>query len=346
VNRRLTTAFDLRKKVKSVRWHWRSWLPEGFVTVLVGEPGVGKSMFGLWLVKTLTAGERMPWPDGAPGPAKPGEVIWCDTEASQAILMDRIESFGLDQERIMMPSYGDPFVTIDLTHAQGRAVLKQMVEDNKPRLVVVDSLVGSHDGDESSARDMKKVMQFLAELARDSGIAILVIHHLRKRGVNDGPEINLDRVRGSGTITSYARMVLGIDTVNDAIRVSVVKSNLAKKPKPLGMTITETGLDFSEAPTRKVPPSLDDLAYDFVHRQLITGPKAYHELEKEAKEQPHPISRRKLYDARERLGVYTRGDMWCLPSDVSALVVDNPEPPGQPVNGNGKSAGRSKRKKK
>src|SRR5262249_42750622 len=53
-------------KPEPVRWLWPGRIPLGMVTVLDGDPGLGKSTMLLDLAARLTRGDRMP--DGSPGP--------------------------------------------------------------------------------------------------------------------------------------------------------------------------------------------------------------------------------------------------------------------------------------
>lgn len=48
-----------------VRWLWYGRIPLGAITVLDGDPGLGKSLVSLDLVARVTTGRAMP--DGTPG---------------------------------------------------------------------------------------------------------------------------------------------------------------------------------------------------------------------------------------------------------------------------------------
>ncbi|HKZ42659.1 MAG TPA: AAA family ATPase, partial [Candidatus Hodarchaeales archaeon] len=85
---KIATAADLASKLPTIRWLWPGWLPIGFVTILAGNPGVGKSMCALELARSVI--EPADWPDRVKGPTNQGYVLWCDTESSQALLSERI----------------------------------------------------------------------------------------------------------------------------------------------------------------------------------------------------------------------------------------------------------------
>lgn len=303
---KLATAADLIKLLPSIVWEWFGWLARGFVTVIVGEPGLGKSQVGLRIVDSFITGKD--WPDGQPGPRSSRKVIWCDTEASQAILSERIQKWKLPQDSICMPG-ADPLASFDLSLAQARQELREMVILHKPAALIIDSLAGAHSGEEKSTREMQRILKFLAELARDTGIAVLVVAHARKKNLLDGTEFTLDRVRGAGVIGYYARMVIALDKVGSALKFFVVKSNLALKPKPLGMTITDSGVTFGDAPKR--PPTLNDRIDSFLRDLLADGPKSYHEIEQAAL--LDSFSKRQLYASKDRIGAITLKRKWTLP---------------------------------
>jgi hypothetical protein len=44
-------------EVRPVQWLWPDRIPQGGLTVLAGEPGLGKSLLSLWLASRLSRGE-------------------------------------------------------------------------------------------------------------------------------------------------------------------------------------------------------------------------------------------------------------------------------------------------
>ena len=83
---------DLAKTISGIKFLVRPWVPYGMLTGLVAEPKVGKSSFALWsLIAPLITGRS--WFTGLPGP-KPGYVLYCDTERSAAVNIDRMKRWG------------------------------------------------------------------------------------------------------------------------------------------------------------------------------------------------------------------------------------------------------------
>ena len=265
-------------------WLWRKMIPRGYLTVLAGRPGVGKS--NLAISFAASALELDVWPDGSRVNADELEantraVCWIDTEGSQPLLHERLTARGIDPAWFQWPL--DPkqpenkTPTLSLDQEPHFLLLAQYCEAYRPRLVVVDSLSGAHSGDENSS-EMRFMLQRMAELARDCQVAFLLTHHLRKASVVERGAIvaDIDRLRGSTAISQFARVVLALDAPNDenpeALRLRPIKNNLAKLLPPVGVTIDEKGVWFSaEAPEEPRKYSTVDEAADFLREFLEHG---------------------------------------------------------------------------
>lgn len=86
----------------------------------------------------------------------------------------------------------------------------------------------------------------LANTAREFSCGLLLIHHLRKRGAAEVSEVvGPDDFRGSGHIMAMARSVMALsaargeeeDAHNGPRRLEVIKTNLARHPRALGLAL-------------------------------------------------------------------------------------------------------------
>jgi hypothetical protein len=154
----------------------------------------------------------------------------------------------------------------------------------------------------------------LAQLARDNNIAVLVIHHLRKKGLFDGEEISLDRVRGSSAITQIARVVWAIDRPDpdnrERGRLSVIKHNLSAYPDPIGFTIGSQGIAFGDAPSTPHIRSQTERAADFLGSFLADGRRPSKQVYAEGARLG--LSQSTLKRAKKRLGIKAEkaGNTW------------------------------------
>ncbi len=308
-----TTWDDLSDVIGPVEWAWPNWLPKGFLSMVASEPGVGKSTLALRIAAAYTSG--WDWPDGTPFTDALGGVLWCETESGEAMNLARAKAWGLPLDRFLNP-LGDLFETVSLANGKHIDAIKSKAEHSDVKLIVLDSLTGAHHSNEKDSSDMFPLLKPLADVIRDTNKPMLITHHLRKRGVQDSTDVTLDRVRGGTGIVQLTRAVWGIDTPDllhpDRHRLHVIKSNLAKFPPPLGLIITDTGLDFDDAPQQGDKTSVLEDAIAFLKSELQGGIKPSLEVEEAAKAMF--ISTPTLNRARATLGVKAHkiGKVWYL----------------------------------
>lgn len=311
----------MRELIGPVVWTWPGWLPAGLLTELVGESGSGKSAVALRIAKPFLSGT--PWPDDTLYTGETGKVLWCEAEAAQAINLERAQAWRLPCDAILSP-LDDPLTDLDLYNVDHQAALQRAANRLDVRLIVVDSLSGASGGKEKGD-EMMPIVKLLAELARNTGKPVLLLHHLRKRGLFDnGDTITLDRVRGSTVIVQPARVVWAVDTPNPAEpnrrRLSVIKSNLGRFPQAIGLTIDDAGVTFGDAPEAPKTETQLDRAAELLVAILRKGPTLYGEIETEAA--GAGLSMDTVRRAKEKLGVVTKRDgkagkwSWALPAHI------------------------------
>lgn len=311
-----STWENIREVLGPIEWDWRQWLVKAMLILVASSPGVGKSMLMLRIVASYIMG--WPWPDGQPFQGETGSVIWCEAEAAQAINLERAEAMCLPLDKILTP-LDNPLIDIRLDNYDHWASFVAMAQRPDVRLIVVDSLRGVHSKDENSSETIEIVM-LLAELARDSGIPVLVSHHLRKRNTFDGDEVSLERLRGSSAIVQPSRLVWALDAPDPSDlehkRLSVIKSNLARFPEPIGLRIDENGIKFDRAPEPPKNETQTDQAADVLLAILKKEPLKATIVREEVEQAGVSWSTAKR--AKKRLGIKAikKGKVWfwSLPS--------------------------------
>lgn len=302
--------------IGDVSWAWQPWLPKGFVTIIAAEVGVGKSVLCLRIADSFLRGE--PWPDGTHYRDEMGAILWCEAEAAQALNLGRAKAWGLPIDKIYSPKIGDnPITDVELDLTEHQDQVTTMANWPDVRLIVVDSLRGAHRGDENSSSI--EVVKWLAQLARDTNKPVLLTHHLRKRGLLDlDGTISLDRVRGSSAIIQTSRVVWAIDKPDvetEARRLSVIKSNLTRFPDPVGLEISDAGIEFGEAPEKPHEDTPTERAVDLLRALLDDQPMRQPDIEDEAN--GAGISQAAMRRAKKRLNVVSKkqpdGWYWGLP---------------------------------
>lgn len=243
------TLYDLAQDLPPITWLWPGWIPRGMLTLFGAVPGVGKSLVALDLCRRLIHGE--PFPDGTPAPPSDGPVLYIDAEAVPQITHARAASWDMDTRHLylMLP---EADALLDFGQVADRDRLVEMTYTLRPALIVVDSLSSVTSKSENAIEDVRALLGFFSNLAREYSLALVLIHHARKRGATLGgapvfTPITLDDFRGSGHIVAMARSVLGLSVVPDGPKpdsngprqLEVIKSNLARLPEPLGFTLDD-----------------------------------------------------------------------------------------------------------
>jgi hypothetical protein len=316
----LRTLADLAPMLRAVEWIRSGWLAHGNLVLLVATPGLGKTYLLEHLAGCICTGR--PWLGGMLA-IEPGPTLWLEAEAGEAILLERAEALDIPLQTLVLPSIGaaDEITTPDLRDPEHKSAIERDIRRPEVRMMCVDSLSGAIGGDENAKKDMMPAMQWLAQLARNSGKPIIAIHHLTKLR---GAEITLESVRGHGCIAQMPRIVWALekpDPDDDALRLRVIKNNLARMPEPIGVRITERGPVTCDLPRAPQKETQLDRASEFLRAILQTAPQRQFHVETQA--QANGIASKTLRRAKERLRVVslkqqledgTFGWVWALPA--------------------------------
>src|SRR3989440_7754746 len=171
-------------ETQEIIWLWEKHIPLGTITVLDGDPGMGKSLIAAHIAACVSTGR--PMPDGTPG--KQGGVIFIAPEDSpQDTLKPRLEAAGGDPSQVLVLNtvddldpkrikiYDRPF-----SLAQDLEILEDAIKRMHAVLVIIDPLMAVLGNTIDSSRDqsVREVFTPLAQLAQRTGCAILMIRHL------------------------------------------------------------------------------------------------------------------------------------------------------------------------
>ena len=237
---KFATLEELDDYLGTVKWLWKNWMPLGFVTLLAGDPGAGKSMAALdWVRVAVTNGN---WPTGEKCDTPNCTAVWVEAESSQQLLNDRSKQLKVPRKLCYLPSFGgDLFGQPDLNDMEHQQQLLNVVKARKPKLIVVDSLGGANAGGENKIEEVRPLMNFLADLARDEDAAVLLIHHFKKPSQQEDMSVAMYRVRGSGGIIAFSRSIIACEKTKAGAILRSIKSNLGPIPPPLNMSFKFDG---------------------------------------------------------------------------------------------------------
>ncbi len=295
--RGLATIRAADMKPERVRWLWPGRVPFGKLTVLDGDPSLGKSTITIDLTGRVSTAS--PMPDGHL-PDEPMKVLLLSAEDGVAdTIRPRLEVAGANLDLVDIVDHvtddGGPRpveIPADLDRIE-----VYLTAEASYGLVVVDPLMAFLGAEVNSNRDqdVRRALYRLKLLAESTGVAVLVVRHLNKM-----PSANpLYRGGGSIGIVGAARAGLLVapdpDDETDTRRVlAVSKSNLAAKPASLAYRIVgddlyDTARVVWEGATSHTAEGLlghsvdrpspeQDRAETFLAEQLAGGPRPAEDL--------------------------------------------------------------------
>ncbi len=167
----------MAKQYPAQKWLVDKLIPASGITILSAEPGSYKTYLLLEAALAVVSGRPL---FGQFDTTKTG-VLMIDMENGEALLQQRLRELGTpDNEDLPIYFASRREFTVDKENIE-LAILNCKAYD--VGLLMIDSLVRVHQGDENTAGDMAKVFEMLRQIA-DEGIAVLITHHNRKPGSN------------------------------------------------------------------------------------------------------------------------------------------------------------------
>lgn len=336
-------------ETEQVRWLWRNRIPLGKLTILDGDPDLGKSAIALDLAARVS--RRRPMPDGDPGEAG-GVVLLSAEDGLGDTIRPRLEAAGADLSRIAAISTipdgaveRAPEIPRDVAHIEAE------VRRLGARLAVIDPLTAFLAGEVNSRidQDVRRALVPLARMAERTGAAVLVIRHLNKMAGGN------PLYRGGGSIGIVAAARSGLLAARDPNEADMrvlasTKNNLGPAPPSLAYRLV--GAENGAVRVGWIGPSQHSAsallsaaaggedrtalteAVDFLRDCLASGPRPGKALREEARSAG--IADATLRRAKVTLGIVSRKDafggawLWRLPD--SGPKMFKPAEDAQPKN--------------
>ena len=187
---------------ENIIWVWFGWLPSGKLVILAGQPGTGKTTVTLSIAAIITIGGRLP--DGTTSSVG-SVVIWSGEDGVADTITPRLIAMGADMTKVYFVEGrgGQPFEpSRDMAQLAKRV---KAVPDVK--LIIVDPVVSAISGDSHKNAEVRKSLQPLVDMGKETGACIVGISHFNKSG---GKTANpLDLISGSIAFAAVARVVIG-----------------------------------------------------------------------------------------------------------------------------------------
>ncbi|MHC4696647.1 MAG: AAA family ATPase [Planctomycetota bacterium] len=323
---------------EDVTWLWPRRIPYGKLTLIVGDPGLGKSFVTLDVAARLSAGT--PWPDQRDAPVQSGNVVLLSAEDDLGdTIRPRLDAAGADVTRIhaitavQRSAKDEPrYFSLD----DDLCELDRCIIETDARLCVVDPVSAYLGGRDSHCNaDMRGLLAPLAGIAARRRCAVVCVSHLNKSAAQHA----IYRTMGSLAFTAAARIawLVARDPDDPQRRLLLpIKSNLIQDPTGIAFRIVDGVVHWDSEPVQVDADSVltsngtdrtqRTEAEDWLTRLLAVGPMPVNEIRKAAEADSHAW--RTVERAKNRLGVVSRregfGENGRFTWELRTAVEDGP----------------------
>lgn len=210
---------ELISKPRTTHWLIRDYLEMNSTALLFGESGAGKSFAVLDMALSIATGK-----DWHEHPVTQGAVFYVAGEG-QAGITKRCLAWSVHHDT---PLNDIPFFVshqaINLPDSENMINLMAEIEasQQKPALIVFDTLARCLNGDENSASDTSAFIQSLDAIRAVYGCCVLVVHHSGKDESKGA--------RGSSALKAAMDTELGLTKMGDLKRLQVTKQKDHEPP--------------------------------------------------------------------------------------------------------------------
>jgi predicted ATP-dependent serine protease len=229
-------------KARPISWLWPRFIPRGKLTIIAGNPGLGKSQLTSSIAAVLTTGGS--WPVDREQ-CELGDALFLTAEDDPAdTVRPRLEAAGANLERVhivkgVLHGYrgdGTPEQRIFCLAEDLRALESTLIRLGNVTVLVIDP-VSAYLGEIDSHKnaEIRGLLAPLSELAARHKVAVIAISHLNKAG---GPQA-LMRVTGSLAFVAAARAAYLVAADPDRTRrlFLPLKNNLGPDAEGLAFRI-------------------------------------------------------------------------------------------------------------
>jgi len=340
---RIIKASDV--EIRPIKWLWPGVLALGKLTIIAGEPGLGKSQLSLFVASIVSKGGN--WPVTNEKIESGNVLILSAEDGAQDAIIPRLEALeaNLDNIHIICAVRIEDGKerSFDLT-MDVEKLRKHSERIGNVKLIIVDPIsayLGKTDSHRNS--DVRSVLTPIVDFAEDIGACMLCVTHLNKGRQGTSA---MNRVTGSIAFVAASRAsyVVTKDPDDPDLRLMLpLKNNLAKDTFGFAYKIEEKDIqknneliktsfvsweqNFINLTAEEVlgvqsRSSNRKIAEDFLIQELGGGgaipcKQLYHKAEDQG------ISKKVLWSASKRLDVkvnkggFEEGWLWQLPSEIS-----------------------------
>lgn len=299
---------------KKVEWLWHPYIPIGGLTLLCGNPGIGKSTFAFNLAAMLSNGHGG---GGFPAQTPKTVLLYCLEDDAERVIKNKLVAAGADMSKVIdgvyHPRHNPEGISPPITAEKMRAIVEAAKTVPDLGLVIFDPVVEWFPADRSvnTGNETREVMRHFRDLCEQAGISTLLLAHPNKAREGD----LLMRVSGSIDFAAIVRSLLFATKIPDSDDHAIlhVKANWGPMGHAIGYDIDDEGRFFftgqsdvtqemlaAQPPKEIITPTMTRECKDWLVETLKGGALLSEVLFKGAKD--HGFSRRTVERARQEMG--------------------------------------------
>lgn len=318
--------------LERISWLWYPYIPFGKLTILSGDPGMGKSFISHALAAALSMGEPLPGQEGRT--IEPRNVLLLAGEDDPGdTIKPRLISLNAEMERIFI--YDGDLRFDDM----GVRLVREMMGDSQAKLFIIDPIVAFLGAkmDMNRSNEVRPVMKSIARIAHEFSAAGLIVRHLRKSPAGSSAGKALYSGMGSIDFTAAVRSELATSEGKDGTKyINHIKHNVGPEGKSIIYDITDDEFHWGGQiePIRMVGASRvsrkyasEDRAREFLFDLLKQKPDGALSGDVYLAAKAAGIGERALRNARAAIAIVSKhgsaGWVWKLNPNAAPISADD-----------------------
>ncbi len=206
-------------------------LPAEGIVVFSGLAGSGKTWLAMAIAKAVSEGSKL----FGEFDAKQLPVLYIDQENNRNTIVRRIRKLGIKPS----PMFWLIDQSLRLDKKDDIERLKLICKEKKIKLVILDSFVRFHGGNENESSATAALFEEIKVLRRE-GISVLFLHHHRKESFSSSSSVG-NSLRGSSDILAAVDCHIAIRKEGDTLFLTQSKLRQDQEIPPFKVKLEEAG---------------------------------------------------------------------------------------------------------